>query len=180
LEKIGLERILFWSKAFKEDWTVYIVVKDMISLERKGLIGEVETKLYGPTGILTTYRKTKNITVTTGFQMTCDMMGQASGQPKGFQYCGVGTDASTPALADTTLKAEIARVQGGYTRSADTIWRNDATFGAGTGDGVIVESGLFDTTGPLGSATLLCRQTFGTITKGAADTLVVTWQYTLS
>lgn len=152
----------------------------MISLEKRGLCGEVETKLYGKDGLLRSYRKTKNITVTTGFQLTCDMMGKDTGQPKGWMYCGVGTNNTAPALGDTTLKLEVARVLGGYTRSADTVWRNDATFGAGTGTGSIVESGLFDTSGPLGSATLLCRQTFGTITKGESDTLVVTWQYTLS
>jgi len=46
----------------------------MISLEKRALIGEVEVKLYGKDGLLKAYRKSKNITVTKGFQAVCDMM----------------------------------------------------------------------------------------------------------
>ncbi|MHA1330139.1 MAG: hypothetical protein ACTSR2_03585 [Candidatus Hodarchaeales archaeon] len=151
----------------------------MISLEKRALIGEVESKLYGPDGLLRSYRKSKNLTVNIGFQQVCDMMGKTSGQPLGFQYCAIGTGTIAPSSSDTLLASETARVQGGYTRTADTIWKNDATFGAGTGTGAITESGLFNNSGD-NSQTMLCRQTFGTITKGASDTLVITWQYTLS
>lgn len=152
----------------------------MISLEKRAIIGEVETKLYGKTGILSSYRKTKNLTTTGGFQATCDMMGSSTALRAGFAWCGVGTGNSAPAIGNTTLNLESTRVQGGYTRSADTIWRNDATFGAGVGTGTLVESGMFDQGPTINTGTMLCRQTFGAITKGASDTLVVTWQYTLS
>jgi len=151
----------------------------MISLEKRALIGEVETRLYGKDGLLKAFRKSKNLTVTKGFQAVCDMMGQSSGQPLGFNYCGIGIGTNAPAIGDTILASETARIQGVYTRTADTIWKNDATFGPGTGTGTITESGLFNDTA-VASSTLLCRQTFGAITKGASDTLVVTWQYTLS
>lgn len=151
----------------------------MISLEKRALIGEVETRLYGKGGLLTSYRKSKNLTVTSGFQAVCDMMGQLSGQPAGFQVCAVGSGTNAPDISDTLLVSELARGTGGYTRSADTIWKNDCTFGAGVGTGTIRESGLFNN-GTSDSETMLCRQTFGAITKGASDTLVVTWQYTLS
>lgn len=151
----------------------------MISLEKRALIGEVEARLYGKNGLLKAFRKSKNITVTTGFQAVCDMMGQSSGQPLGFDYCEIGIGTDAPTLADTLLASETARVQGGYTRTQDTIWKNDATFGTGTGSGTIRESGLFNNSGK-NSQTMLCRQTFGAITKGGSDTLVVTWQYTLS
>jgi len=151
----------------------------MISLEKRALCGEVETRLYGKNGLLRSFRKVKNITVTTGFQCVCDMMGKASAQPLGFQYCAVGLGTNAPALANTLLASETARVSGGYTRTANTVWTNDATFGPGTGTGTITESGLFNNSGA-DSKTMLCRQTFGAITKGASDTLVVTWQYTLS
>jgi hypothetical protein len=151
----------------------------MISLEKRCLIGEVETKLYSPDGLLKSFRKSKNITVNSGFRTICDMMGQISGQPIGFQYSAIGIGTVAPSASDTLLASEVARVLGGYTRTADTIWKNDATFGAGTGTGTITESGLFNNS-TANSETMLCRQTFGAITKGAADTLVVTWQYTLS
>lgn len=151
----------------------------MISLEKRALIGEVETRLYGKDGLLSSYRKAKNLTVNIGFRQVCDMMGQSSGQPLGFDYCAIGEGTNAPTTSDSLLVSETARVQGGYTRSSDTIWKNDATFGAGTGTGTIRESGLFNNA-TIDSETMLCRQTFGAITKGDSDTLVVTWQYTLS
>lgn len=150
----------------------------MISLEQRALIGEVETRLYSRKGLLRSYRKSKNLTVTSGYQNVCDQMGKTSGQPAGFGYCAVGGGTNTPALSDTGLISELGRVTGGYERTADTVWTNDATFGPGTGSGTIYESGLFNNTFPAG--VMLCRQTFGAITKGASDTLVVTWQYSLS
>ena len=151
----------------------------MISLERRALVGEVELRLYGESGILKAYRKSKNITVTKGFQSVCDMMGKSSGQPTGFTYCGVGDDDTTPALGQTILISELARTLGAYTRTADTVWTNESTFEAGVGTGTIKESGLFNDSGS-DAETMLCRQTFGSIVKGASDTLIVTWQYTLS
>ena len=151
----------------------------MISLENNAMVGEVEVSLYGKDGILKEYRKSKNLTTTVGFQVVCDMMGQKAGQPLGFDYCGVGLGTTAPAIGDTTLESETARVEGGYARTTDTIWRNKATFGAGVGTGTIRESGMFNNAAA-DSETILCRQTFGAITKGASDTLVVTWQYTLS
>lgn len=149
----------------------------MINLEKRGLVGEAEVKLYGPEGILKSFRKTKNLTVKIGFRTVCDMMGRETGQPPGFQHCAIGTSSVDPHGTQTALGAELTRVLGGYSRPSDTVWKNDATFGAGTGTGTLHESGLFNGGSP---ATMLCRQTFGTITKGDEDSLVITWQYTLS
>jgi hypothetical protein len=146
-------------------------------LELTGLKGEFEVFLYDDNKRLKAYRHVKNITVNTGFAAVCDMMGKTSGQPVGFGYCAIGTATSAPSPSDTALGGEIARVAGGYTRTADTVWKNDATFGAGTGTGAIAESGLFNASS---GGTMLCRQTFAVINKGENDTLVVTWQYTLS
>ena len=151
----------------------------MISLESRALCGEVETRLYGKNGLIRSFRKSKNMTVTKGFQMVCDMMGKSTGQPVGFRYCAVGSNNTAPALGNTLLGGELARTIGAYTRTADTVWTNEATFTAGVGTGTIVESGLFNIV-TANAQTMLCRQTFGAITKGASDTLVVTWQYTLS
>lgn len=144
-------------------------------IELTGLKGEFEVFLYDSESRLKAYRKVKNITVASGFRAVCDMMGLGGIEPFGF--CAIGTAESAPSSGDTALGGEIARVQGGYSRTADTIWKNDATFGAGVGTGAIKESGLFNTSS---EGTMLCRQTFAVINKGENDTLVVTWQYTLS
>jgi len=151
----------------------------MISLEQRALIGEVESRLYSKKGLLRSYRKSKNLTVTVGYQAVCDMMGKTSSQPVGFGYCAIGDGTNAPAISNTGLINELSRVTGGYERTADTVWTNDATFGPGTGSGTIYESGLFNSSGAK-TVSMLCRQTFGAITKGASDTLVVTWQYSLS
>lgn len=144
-------------------------------LEVAGLSGEFEVFLYDSSGNLKEYRKVKNITVNSGFSAVCDMMGQGGVEP--FKYCAIGTATNAPDASDTSLGGEIARVQGGYTKVSNTVWQNEATFGAGTGTGAITESGLFN--GSSGG-TMLCRQTFAVINKGENDTLVITWQYTLS
>ena len=153
----------------------------MKNIELSGLKGEFEVKLYGPNGLLKDYRKVKNTTVLVGFQAVCTMMGNgyADRTIGAFDECAIGTGGATAASTnDTTLLLEIARQTGGYTASSTIVWRNDATFGAGTGTGAINESGLLQ--GASGACTMLCRQTFAVINKGASDTLVVTWQYTLS
>jgi hypothetical protein len=143
--------------------------------EHKGLKGEFEVFLYDAQGNLKDYRKVKNITVNSGFAAVCDAMGLGNVQP--FKYCAVGTATNAPSSSDTSLGGEIARTIGVYARTANTIWKNDATFSPGVGTGPITESGLFNASS---GGTMLCRQTFQVINKGASDTLVVTWQYTLS
>lgn len=146
-------------------------------IEITGLKGEFEVFLYDSSKKLKAYRHVKNLTVNAGFHAVCDMMGE--GGASAFNACAIGTGTTAPLAADTILSTESARVLGGYTKTADTVWKNDATFGAGTGTGSITESGMFNSTfASIG--TLLCRQTFAVINKGASDTLVVTWQYTLS
>ena len=144
-------------------------------IEITGLKGEFEVFLYDSSKKLKAYRHVKNLTVSAGFHAVCDMMGEGGAVP--FGSCAIGTGTIAPALGDTILQSEIARVQGGYTRTADTVWKNDATFGAGTGTGAITESGLFNDSS---TGTLLCRQTFAVINKGDSDTLAITWQYSLS
>ncbi len=144
-------------------------------IEVTGLKGEFEVYLYDKEGKLKSYRKVKNLTVNGGFSAVCDAMGKGGVSP--FEYCAIGTGTGAPSPSDTSLGSETARVQGGYTKVSNTVWKNDATFGAGVGTGAITESGLFNAAS---GGTMLCRQTFPVINKGSSDTLTVTWQYTLS
>jgi len=150
----------------------------MINLESRALVGECEVKLYSKDGLLKEFRKVKNITVTSGFAAVCAQMGDPT-QPAAFQYCAIGDGTNAPAIGDTLLVSELARGTGGFGITGDTVWTNDCTFAAGVGSGTITESGLFNDAAS-DTITMLCRQTFGAITKGESDTLVVTWQYTLS
>jgi len=151
----------------------------MINLEKRSLKGRVEVSLFGENGILKSFLSKENITVNAGFRAVCDMMGQVTGQPPGFGYCAIGSGTVAPTAADTLLASELTRLAGAYYRTADTVWKLETTFGAGVGTGTITESGLFNNSA-FNSETMLCRQTFGAITKTNADVLVVIWEYTLS
>lgn len=146
-----------------------------MNLEKAALVGEMECRLYGPRGLLKEFRKVKNITVNTGFDTICLMMGK--GGHAAFKYCAIGDDSTTPSTLDTALGNELARQEGGFTKINDRQWKNDSTFSPGVGTGSIVESGMLNASS---SGTLLCHQTFGAVSKESGDTLVITWQYSLS
>lgn len=148
-----------------------------IKAEAFGMVGMVEVKLYGPTGLMTQYRKGKNLVVNTGFDTVCLMMGSPTLRPDPFAYVAIGTGTIAPSTLNTQLATEVARQQAGYTKLNDRQWRNDATFAPGVGTGAITESGEFNASS---GGTMLCRQTFPVITKESADTLVLTWTFTLS
>jgi hypothetical protein len=82
------------------------------------------------------------------------------------------------------MATDNTHIQGAWTTtgaaaSGIVTWTNITTFGAGTATAAITESGLFDTA-TTNAQTMLCYNTFAVINKGASDTLVITWQYTIS
>ncbi len=102
-------------------------------------------------------------------------------------HMAVGTSATTPAAADTSLGAEIAgsrvalSVPGGVAVLADVTFA--ATFGAGVGTGAIAEAGIFNAASGTPSGfinAMLCHTTFGVINKGDEDTLTITWKVTVN
>ena len=148
-----------------------------IKLELAGMKGEVELKLFSEDGILKDYRFRHNLTVTVGYNAISRQMGDNNSQPVPFQYSAIGTGGGAAALGDTTLTTESGRLVGEFAVTGNTVWTNATTFAAGVATGAITEAGMFNGS-PAG--TMLCRQTFAVINKGSGDTLVVTWQYTLS
>jgi len=53
------------------------------------------------------------------------------------------------------------------------------SWAAGDGTGSLTEAGLFNDSAS-GSGTMLCRTVFGTVTKGASDSMTITWTITVS
>jgi len=95
-----------------------------------------------------------------------------TGSPS-FNFVAIGSGDGAAAAGNTALGSEAARGQGDYAYTDDTAAFTVAeTFAAGTATGSINETGLFNS-GATGQ--LFARQTFGTILKGAADTLTITW-----
>jgi hypothetical protein len=76
-----------------------------------------------------------------------------------FNYVAIGTSGTTPANSDTTLGAEVMRVQGTYSKDANVgECSMDATFNI-TGTHALQECGLFNANS---GSTLFCRDTYTT------------------
>lgn len=97
-------------------------------------------------------------------------------------HMAVGSGVAAAATGDTALGAELGRVALSSTALVTTTVSNDAiqyaaTFGAGVGSGSVTEAGILNAAS---AGTLLARTVFGVITKGASDTLSITWKITIT
>jgi hypothetical protein len=147
------------------------------------LHGRLDVMLYDEFGNLKDERHFDNLIVDAGFEGVAYMIaphdGTAVSDP--WNYVAVGTGTTAPAAGDTALGGtELARLQdatAAYTDTPSKQLQLQVSFGPGVGTGNVAESGLFnDSSG----GSMLARQTFTPIAKGASDTLTVTWTITLS
>lgn len=139
--------------------------------------GFLDIRLYDKDGVLKDVRAVKNLVVTAGKVVIADRLGDSTPSKDAMTHMALGTGNTAAANGDTTLQTEAGRVAlTSATPSSNTVVYV-ATFGAGTATGAIVEAGLFNdgTTGDM-----LCRSVFSTITKGASDSLTITWTVTVS
>lgn len=86
-------------------------------------------------------------------------------------HMAIGAGTVAPALSDTTLGNELARVATTNTIVA-AIAQFETTFGPGTGTGTVTEAALLNA--PAVGA-MMSRVTFSPIPKLAADELKFTW-----
>lgn len=116
-----------------------------------------------------------NLVVTVGKNFIASRMVGTSSPV--MSHMAIGTNATAPVSANTTLGTEIARVAlASATATANTI-SYSATFPAGTGTGAITEAGIFNAAS---SGTLLCRTTFAVINKAVSDVLTINWNVTIN
>lgn len=147
--------------------------------EKFGLIGEFHLKLYDEFKRLKTERIIRNIIVDDGFDFLCENIGDADQNAK-MGYVAVGDFSTVTGAASSTLSSELKRVTGYYDHTGGTkILTISGTFSAGQGTGSISDAGVFNSA-TAGQGTMLCRQAFAEINKGADDSLDLTWTLTLS
>ena len=146
------------------------------------LHGRLDVLLYDEFGNLKDERHFDNMIVDAGFEGVAYRIaphdGAATSNP--WNYIAIGTGSTAPAAGDTALLTELTRIQdseAAYTATPSKQLDLEATFGPGVGTGNVAESGLFNAAS---GGDMLARQTFTTISKGASDTLTVTWTITLS
>jgi hypothetical protein len=116
-----------------------------------------------------------NLVVTTGKGYVASRIKDATATA--MSHMAVGTGNTAAAAGDTALGTEAARVALTSTTVSTNTVTYVATFPAGTGTASLTEAGILN--GSSGG-TLLCRTVYGTVAKGSADVMSVTWVITAS
>lgn len=145
---------------------------------REGLLikGRILVQLWRDDGQLLDVRLDHNLIVDTGKALVIDRLQGVGGPPAVADYQAIGTGSTAAAAGDTTLGTEVARGQGTLSQPTATTDRLVTTFAAGTGTGAITETGRLNAAS---SGTLLARQVFSAVNKGASDTLTITHDLTV-
>jgi hypothetical protein len=139
--------------------------------------GHINLKLFDVAGNLKDETSVHNLVVTVGKNALASWLAAASHADYFMQYVGLGTGTDVPASGDTDLQTTLPdRVAGTVTSSTNVI-QNVSVFGPGSNTGAITEAGLFSASS---GGTMFARQVFAVKTKGASDSLQVTWQITIS
>lgn len=138
--------------------------------------GQVLIQLLDSEGNLKEEHKVKNLVVTSGKTYIAARM-QGTSIPTVMGYMAIGTNTTTPAVANTGLGTEAGRVALASFTSSGAQVTATATFPAGTGTGAITEAGIFNASS---AGTMLCRTTFPVVNKAAGDSIAVTWVVTVS
>lgn len=97
-------------------------------------------------------------------------------------YCAVGTDNTTPVLADTVLGTEIARKLVSVRSNTLGVASFQTFYNTSEANGSIEEAGLFGdstATATADSGTLFCHTLFSRV-KTSSETLTLTWTVTIA
>lgn len=136
--------------------------------------GELNIKLFGPDGQLKSEKTVPNLVVTVGKTFIAARM---VGTPTAMSHMAIGSGTVDPAVGDTTLGTELARVALTSSTSALAVVTYIASFAQGVGTGAVTEAGIFNASS---AGTMLCRTEFAVVNKGATDSMSITWTVTVS
>lgn len=143
------------------------------------LMGQYVVQLFGPDGNLKKEIIGPNVVCTNGKEFLASFLYSAAlaAATNTCKYIAIGSDSTSETAANTALGTELSRHTGTVSYVSNQMFSVKATFATGSGTGNIYEYGLFSSnTG----GTLLSRTTKALVTKGANDTLTVTYRLTLS
>lgn len=151
--------------------------KGIFMKESLSVIGTVSITLTDKDGNIKDQRIFPNLIVTAGKSYITSRM--SSNATSVIGWIGVGTSAAVPDAAQTALQGtelyRAATTVSGGTPSTSTVLY-ETTYGPGQGTGTIQEAGLFNAAA---AGTMLARTTFSSISKGASDSLNVSWTVTI-
>jgi hypothetical protein len=139
------------------------------------MTGDVTIELFGPDNRLKDKRFIKNLVLTNGKTLAASRF--AGNSLSVLSHMALGTGSTAPDIGDTTLEGEIDRIALlSAAPSLNTI-TYIASFAPGVATGLLTEAGLFNAAF---AGTMAARTTFGQVSKGAGDTIVITWVITIN
>lgn len=133
------------------------------------------------TGKLKSQDLVKNTFVTVGKNSIADALRGTIGSNKGIiTWCAVGTNATAPDVADTTLGTELFRKLVSVRSVAANVATFQTYFTTAEANGSLREAGLFgdDASVTPNSGTLFSMLAINR-TKSSSDTLTLTWSITI-
>lgn len=145
-------------------------------LDHLKVTGSVQVRLIGEDGQVKQEHVDHNLVTTVGKQWFAKKLAEEAVSE--ITHVAVGTGNTSPAVGDTQLVSETERVEFDSKVRSGVSVTMIGTFGPGVATGTLQEAGLFD--GASGT-TMLARQVFsGPYTKGASDSLEITWTISVS
>lgn len=143
--------------------------------ENLSATGKLTIELYDASGTLKLSETVDNLVVTSGLSFIAARMGGSS--PAVMTHMAIGSGTNPTVLANTTLGNELGRVALTSTSVTANVISYVVTFGAGVGTGAITEAGIFNAAF---AGTMLCRTVFTAVNKSSSDTIMITWNVTVS
>lgn len=137
--------------------------------------GELTIIVIDDSGQQVDKREVKNLVVTTGRNHIASRL--ASNTSIIMSHMSVGDSNTSPVLNDTGLGNELGRVALDSTSVTDATVTYVATFPPGTGTGTLTEAGIFN---DASAGDMLCRTNFNDVNKSVSDTIIITWNVTVS
>ena len=143
------------------------------------ILGHGRAILNDAEGKIQELREFDNVFTDVGDAHVADQMASTPGETV-ISDMAVGTVTATLAAGSTQLGGELDRqtltsfTQGAGEDDNKVVYIGD--WAAGEGTGSLTEAGIFNSH-TADSGTMLCAQTFAVITKGAADTLQITYLF---
>lgn len=142
------------------------------------VVGKLRILITDAQGQIKDDRQVNNTVMTVGKAFIASRMSGVTSNVMSHMAIGSGTTNPTDP-SQTALATELGRVAltvAGGTPVSNVV-TYAATFGAGVGTGSITEAGIFNASS---AGTMLCRVVFGVVTKGASDTMAITWTVTVN
>ena len=142
------------------------------------VVGKLRIVITDAQGQVKDDRQVNNTVMTVGKTFIASRMAGVASNVMSHMAIGSGSTNPTDP-AQTALATELGRVAlgvAGGSPSANVVTYT-GTFGAGVGTGSVTEAGIFNASS---AGTMLCRVVFGVVTKGASDTMAITWTVTVN